>query len=393
VGILRSLWPHRDVILPLALAVSYLIEVQLVESPVDDLPTVTGELGLRLSFLSGLLLIGSLLVRRRTPMLLLLPMTAWVVLSGSPLESWTAPFVALVVAAYTLGSKTRGNAAVVSGVWLAALIAAVIALHPDVANDIGDLVVAALTLAGPWLGGVTIRKREDREAALERRAAKLERIRAHETQAAVAEERARIARELHDIVAHAISVVVLQARGGRRALAADPSATRDALHAIEATGTEALADMRRLLGVYRTDGDRLELAPWPSLRHVDTLVAQVRDAGLPIELSVEGDPIDLPAGIDVSAYRILQEALTNALRHAGPATARVVVRYGTSSLDLEVADTGAGSRTLTEPGQGLAGMRERVALFGGSIDAGPRPEGGFVVRARLPVGESPWPSR
>jgi signal transduction histidine kinase len=385
---IRRLWDYRDLILALGLGVLFLLEVRLVESPIEDLPFVAGELGVTLSFVAGLALIGSIALRRWAPLVLLPFMTAWVLLSGSPLEGWTTPLVALVVAAYSLGSLTRRRSAVVSGIWVAALIATVIVLHPDVAQDPGDFVVATLTLAGPWLGGYAIRKREDRELALERRAIKLERIRDQETRAAVAEERARIARELHDVVAHAISVIVLQARGGRRALASDPDATRDALDAIETTGTEALADMRRLLGVFRTDGDGLELAPRPSLRHIEALVAQVRDAGLPIELSVEGEPVDLPAGVDVSAYRILQEALTNALRHAGPTTARVVIRYDNGALDLEVMDSGRGTQRSAEYGHGLAGMRERVALFGGSLDAGPRPEGGFAVRARLPLGET-----
>jgi len=317
---------------------------------------------------------------------LLPPAFAWEVLSGSPLEGWTTPVVALVVATYTLGSATRGILARVAGVGVAVLVVTVVVRHPDSIREAGDLVVAGLILGGPWLAGLAIRKRQDRETALERRALKLERLRDRETQIAVANERARIARELHDMVAHAISVIVLQARGGRRSLAADPGATKDALDAIETTGAEALAEMRRLLGVFRAEGDAAELAPRPSLKHLESLIGQVRDAGLPIEVVVEGSAIELPPGLDASAYRILQEALTNALRHAGPASVRVVVRYGPGTLDLEVIDTGIGAR-LGADGHGLAGMRERVALFGGRLDVGPGAEGGFAVRAHLPLGE------
>jgi signal transduction histidine kinase len=202
---------------------------------------------------------------------------------------------------------------------------------------------------------------------------------------AVAEERLRIARELHDVVAHAISVIVLQARGGRRSLAMDPDETRQALDTIEATGSEALAEMRRLLGMLRRDDEEIALAPQPSLRHLDSLASQVREAGLPVEVSIEGEPVELSPGVDVSAYRIVQEALTNALKHAGPATARVIVRYGDHHLELEIADTGVGANAGGEEGHGLAGMRERVSLYGGNIDSGPRDGGGFAVKARLPL--------
>jgi signal transduction histidine kinase len=202
---------------------------------------------------------------------------------------------------------------------------------------------------------------------------------------AVAEERLRIARELHDVVAHAISVIVLQARGGRRSLAMDPDETRQTLDTIEATGSEALAEMRRLLGMLRRDDEEIALAPQPSLRHLDSLASQVREAGLPVEVSIEGEPVELSPGVDVSAYRIVQEALTNALKHAGPATARVIVRYGDHDLELEIADTGVGANAGGEEGHGLAGMRERVSLYGGNIDSGPRDGGGFAVKARLPL--------
>jgi signal transduction histidine kinase len=224
--------------------------------------------------------------------------------------------------------------------------------------------------------GRAIRHRRLREEKLEREKA--------EAEAAIAEERTRIARELHDVVAHAISVIVLQARGGRRLLATDPAEARQALDAIERTASQALAEMRRLLGLLRESDEQLALAPQPTLARLDDLVGQVREAGLPVEVAIEGTPLELPPGIDLSAYRIVQEALTNALKHAGPASARVTVRYGEGELELEVSDDGAGSGNGGGGGQGLAGIRERVAVFGGDVEAGSRPEGGYAVRARLP---------
>jgi signal transduction histidine kinase len=230
-----------------------------------------------------------------------------------------------------------------------------------------------------------MRLRRERVRELESRAALFEREREHEARTAVVDERARIARELHDVVAHAISVIVLQARGGRHALASDPEETRQALNAIEATGSQALAEMRRLIGVLRPQDESVSLSPQPSLRDIGDLVSHVRDAGLPIELAVEGQPFELPTGIDLAAYRIVQEALTNALRHAGPASARVVVRYQDVGLEIEITDSGASSGATSREGHGLVGMRERASLYGGSIETGPRPEGGFRVLARLPL--------
>jgi signal transduction histidine kinase len=201
----------------------------------------------------------------------------------------------------------------------------------------------------------------------------------------VADERTRIARELHDVVAHAISVTVVQARGGRRMLDESPDEARAAFDAIERTSTHALAEMRRLLGMLRESDDDLALAPQPSLTRLDALAEQVRAAGLPVEIAVEGDPVELPPGVDLSAYRIVQEALTNALKHAGPARARVRVRYAQEELELEITDDGAGNGDGGGSGHGLLGMRERVAVFGGELEAGVNAGGGYALRARLPI--------
>jgi signal transduction histidine kinase len=221
--------------------------------------------------------------------------------------------------------------------------------------------------------------------ALADRAALLEREREERARAAVAEERARIARELHDVVAHSVSVMVVQAGAERLALGDERDDTREVLSTIEQTGRQTLAEMRRLLGMLRRSDDEIELAPQPSMEHVAKLVDQVREAGLPVTLAVEGEPVGLPPGIDLSAYRIVQEALTNALKHAGPASARVTVRYGRDDLDLEIVDDGAGVANGDGGGHGLIGMRERVTLFGGNLAAGGRSGGGYAVRARLPL--------
>jgi signal transduction histidine kinase len=299
-----------------------------------------------------------------------------------PLEAATTPAIALALVAYSVGAHTQGIRSSIGAVGVGALIAVNVAGQLAV----GDLLLIALILGGAWLAGKAMRYRRQRERTLERLTVDLEREREEKARAAVAEERARIARELHDVVAHAISVIVLQARGGRRSLTTDPEETREALDTIEATGSAALAEMRRLLGMLRRDDEEIALAPQPSLRYLDALAEQVREAGLPVELSVEGEPVDLPPGVDLSAYRIVQEALTNALKHAGPATAGVVVRYSDHSLELEIADTGVGAGPNDGAGHGLVGMRERVSLYGGKVEAGPREGGGFAVRARLPLG-------
>jgi signal transduction histidine kinase len=219
----------------------------------------------------------------------------------------------------------------------------------------------------------------------DRRADIAERERELVAREAVVEERARIARELHDAIAHNVSMMVVQAGAERRVLPKGDSSTRDVLETVEEIGRNALTEMRRLVGMLRTDEDD-PLAPQPGLGDLSTLVGQVREAGLPVELRVEGERRELPVGLELSAYRIVQEALTNALKHAGDARATVRVRYTEDSLELEVVDDGAGATTrVASGGHGLVGMRERVALYGGRFEAGRRASGGFTVRVLLPI--------
>jgi signal transduction histidine kinase len=219
----------------------------------------------------------------------------------------------------------------------------------------------------------------------ERRAQLAERERDLAAREAVVDERARIARELHDVVAHSVSVIVVQAQAGPRLLA-EPTQVRDVFRSIETTGREALDELRRLLGVLRARDEQLPVGPQPGLDALQPLIQQLREAGLGVELRIEGEAVRLPPGIDLSAYRIVQEALTNTLKHAGPAEAEVIVRYHHSTLELEILDNGTGTPArVNGSGHGLIGMRERVALYGGSLEAGARNGHGFAVRARLPL--------
>ena len=218
----------------------------------------------------------------------------------------------------------------------------------------------------------------------ERRVRLAERERDVAAREAVVEERARIARELHDVIAHHVSMIVLQAGAERHALEDRESSTREVLDTIERTGRDALTETRRLLGMLRETGSD-PLSPQPGLADLDMLVSQVRDAGLPVQLHVEGERRELPVGLDLSAYRIVQEALTNTLKHARRATAAVRIRYDDDALELQIADDGSSTVPRANGGHGLVGMRERVALYGGTFEARPRDEGGYLVRALLPI--------
>jgi signal transduction histidine kinase len=236
-----------------------------------------------------------------------------------------------------------------------------------------------------WLGGLALQQRGARAEAAEQRATRLARDREEATRAAIADERARIARELHDVLGHSLSVMTIQASAVRRMLTPDQAKERDALLAVEQTGREALAEMRRLVGILRLTEDAAELEPQPGLDQVSKLVAQARELGLAVELHVEGDPVSLPPGVDLTAYRLVQEGLTNARKHSNASRTDVRLRYEGDGIEVEVCDNGKGAAAMDEGGHGLAGMRERVSIYGGEFEAGPRAEGGFRLRARLPV--------
>jgi signal transduction histidine kinase len=249
---------------------------------------------------------------------------------------------------------------------------------------VGDLVFTTMFLGGAFAVGLTMKNREDYTSVLEFRAVELEREQEERAAAAAAEERRRIAAELHDIISHSLGLVVLQAGAAVQVLDRDPKRTREALELIRHVGQEAIGEMGTLVGLMR-DGTAPPTEPQPSLRDLDRLIATTRKAGLSVDLSVQGDVRPLPPAVELSAFRVVQEGLTNTLKHAGPAHALVCLRYRDQVLEIEVSDDGVGSRSGPGGRHGLAGMRERVAVFGGQFQAGPHPGGGWGVRAAFPV--------
>ena len=300
--------------------------------------------------------------------------------------------VAMMILLYTLAAYAPRRQSVTGlAVCLVGSAVAVALWTPPSLSLPSSLLVAAIMFAGPsllaWTLGDSMRYRRAYYANLEDRAARLERERDAQAQIAVAAERARIARELHDVVAHNVSVMVVQADGASYALDADPERTRQALGAIADTGRQALAEMRRLLGVLRREGAETSLAPLPGVEELAELLDQARAAGLPVDFQVTGEPRPVPSGAALAAYRIVQESLTNTRKHAGPrASATVTLRYCENALMLTIADDGWGAAAITDgAGHGLTGMRERVSLYGGALTAGSRPGGGFEVTAVLPL--------
>ena len=328
-----------------------------------------------------------LLWRRRAPLLVLVAVLGSIAIADAGYDianEASTPFAGCLVAVYASGACTnRRDGRIAAAIIAAIIVLMAIAIGEDV---VGDAIFIGGILLSVWGAATVVRSRQELAGALAARTVELEHEREENAKLAVAEERARIARELHDVVAHNLSIMVVQAGAERRALGDERPQTSEALETIETTGRAAMAEMRRLLGMLRRSDDELALAPQPSLRHLPDLVGQVREAGLPVELRIEGQERALAPGIDLSAYRIVQEALTNALKHAGPARARVTVRYGENELDIEIADDGSGAEAeAATGGHGLVGMRERVALFGGDLAAGRRRGGGYAVRARLPL--------
>ena len=336
-------------------------------------------LGIPIALLAAL----PLFVRRRRPLLVLALTTAATVLM---LAIWGLynPFP-VGVALYTVADRCERRTSLLAGV--AALVALVLPLGAHVGwSAPRELVARLLGFAVAWLVGDSVGTRRRYVAALEERAERLEREQAAQAARAVAEEQARISRELHDVIAHNVSVMVVQAAAARDVFESRPDRAREALRNIEQTGRAALGELRRLLGSVRGVGDKY--APQPGLDRLGELTAQVRAAGLDVAVDVEGETRTLPASVDLSAYRVIQEALTNTLKHAHASRAQVVLRYSPDELDVEIRDDGIGARAATGngTGQGLIGMRERLSLLGGTLRTGPSNGDGFAVSARFPIG-------
>ncbi len=318
-----------------------------------------------------------LLYRRQRPVLVLAVVTA-VALLLIAAGDWVLPFQ-LGLAFYTLASICERRLAVIAGA--ASFAAVVLALVSVGELHFGDSLSRLVFLIALWLLGDSIGSRRAYVREIEEKAERLEQGREVDARRAAAEEQARIARELHDVVAHALSVIVIQAAAADDVFEVDPTRVREPIRAIETAARAALGDLRRVLGVLHEEAT---YDPLPGLGRLDSLVEQVRATGLAVSLEIQGAPRVLPAAVDLSAYRIVQEALTNTLKHASAEHASVRVAYG-KELALEVRDDGSGAGASVGGGNGLIGMRERAAMLGGSVDAHDAPEGGYVVTALIPL--------
>jgi signal transduction histidine kinase len=329
-----------------------------------------------------------LLLRRRYPFGA--PAALWIAsaalsfVDGKLITSQGVVFIVGLAAALLLGNlrddvKGRIGLLIVVG-------GALIIVSNDPSSDAGELTSTTLMFAISWLVGYVLRERLERTEAAEQRAALVERDREMTARVAAAEERTRIARELHDVVAHAVSVMVLQVGAVRHRMAlGDGEDPRETLENAEQAGRRALAEMRRLLVAMRQDDDQAELLPTRGLEDLVTLTDEVRGAGLDVRLDVHGDTVPLPPGLDLSAYRIVQEALTNTLKHAHASRAVVEVTYGCGDIEIVVSDDGRGPSSSDGRGHGLVGISERVRLYGGDMSAGASATGGFELRARIPL--------
>jgi len=327
--------------------------------------------------------------RRHAPLLAVAAALAGILIGGRP-DTPFALFAVMVIATYTAGLVLTGR---MSFVGLA------IAVGPPFVGvaldqpDPADLVAIAVIYGGAWGAGRLVRLQVERADLLAERAAELESdVEARRAEATEA-ERARIARELHDVISHSISVITVQTQAVRKRLGTDHPREVDDLRAVEHTARQAMAELRRLFGVLRSDGERAPLAPQPGLDQLPRLVERVGSAGLAVRVDVEGSAVPLDPGTDLTAYRIVQECLTNTLRHAAGGSAVVTLRYAREELQIDVTDDGPGPTPSlsTGPGHGLVGMKERVTLYGGRLEHGPGAGGGFAVRAWLPLGEgSAW---
>lgn len=340
------------------------------------------------SLLEAVLLAGAyacLAFRRRSPIPAAAAMYAlfvsmnFILISLAPLN---VPLFAVLLMSWTLGRHVADARAAAAGLALVVVGMLLIILGMEQQGATDFLFPTAFAVIG-WVAGRAVRVRSVLTEELHEATVRAEEAHEAELARAAADERRRIAREMHDVVAHSVSVMVVQAGGARRILQQDPARAVDAAVHIEETGRAALVEMRRLLGMLGS-GEDVARAPQPTLAELDSLVRRSREAGLPVALTVLGEPRALPAGIDLAAYRVLQEGLTNAMRHAGGSPTEITVRWAPDALELAVADRGTGT-SAGSGGHGLVGMQERVRLYGGELWTGRRNGGGFEIRARIPL--------
>jgi signal transduction histidine kinase len=332
--------------------------------------------------------------RRKAPFAVLLVASAAVSLLVALGYNAGATPSFLLLAAVTVGASCSLRTTVVAAIAVAVALISLVAVAPGF--DGGNFVTQSALFATMFMFGVTLRTRKARVAALEERADAVEREKEEEARRAIADERLHIARELHDVVAHSMGVIAVQASVGEHVIDTSPEQAKDALHAISDVSRSTLTEIRRMLGVLRESDrdvpDGAVYTPAPGLDELDRLARELHGAGVPVDVSYEGARVVLPRGVDLTAYRIVQEALTNVLKHAGDARVSVLVKYEPGALGLEIVDDGRGvngrSESTGRGGHGLLGMRERVAVYGGSLEAGPRRGGGFRVAVRLPYEET-----
>ncbi len=376
--VVRPSRPRRPPLLDIVIAATF-VALTLAEAASVDDSSQTAKL-----FAFSAPALATLAFRRQYPLLVAIVVTN--VNFAVNTENEFTTLLSLVLVSFTAGYETRpprhylGLALIV--------IPFLVSLAQQQQIVPSDFAAAIVFLGGPWAVGVQSRMRADRAEAAETRAAQLEREQELQAALVAADERTRIARELHDIVSHSISVVTIQVQAVRRRLGPDHAAEAEDLAQVEATARQALNEMRRLLGVLRADGAQPELAPQPGLSQLGPLVDRARAAGLEVHLVVEGEPRPLPPGVDLAAYRIAQEGLTNALRHSGATEVTVSVRHEPDAVRLEVRDDGRGLRRTKNPGHGLVGVRERVALYDGTVDVANHPDGGVSLTAVLPTGRA-----
>lgn len=374
-----------DAVLALGLGAVSLVGLLTVD--VDSFPTSNREAD-AIGVLLTVGIWGAAAFRRRWPVVIAWTVTAllvpyWVLDYVDTGQTLAVLLLVYTVAAHVDRPRSLRVGLALGVILVAVMITGVVAEEEDLpaVAVVGNVVIFATA----WTIGDSVRSRQAYLAEVEARAERAERDREVAAERAVEDERARIARELHDVVAHSVSVMVVQASAGRRVLDRDPALAAESLAVIERTGRNALDELRRLLGVLRDEDARPTTEPQPTAADIAALVDECREAGLDVELRVDGDCPELSAGVGLTVYRVVQEALTNAVKHAGPAHVEVVVRYG-DAVRIDVLDDGrgpVGRRDL--PGHGLIGMRERVELFGGELSVGPRPGGGFRVRATIPL--------
>jgi signal transduction histidine kinase len=365
-----------DRLLAAALAVAAVCEVLLVDTRQGPL----------LANVAVALLYSLPLVWRRTHPFALIACVLGAALAMAffltPMHDLFVPLLVILICGYSCGAYQDGVRAWVAVGVIAAGMLAVITTMPD--QSPSDFFFPTMFMVMSWLAGRAIHSRTRLTEALHEAAAQAAEEHDDEVRRAAAEERRRIAREMHDLVAHSMSVMVVQAGGARRILDRDPARALEAAERIERTGREALAEMRHLLGVLHPGEEARALAPQPTLAELDALIVRARAAGLPVVLHEDGERRPLPAGLDLAAYRIVQEALTNALKYSGSAATEVTVTWGSMELAVEVRDRGR-VRVTGDGGHGLVGMRERVRVYGGELETGPARGGGWRVRATLPL--------